>query len=145
MRMVVVLPAPLSPRSAKMEPFGISRSSPARAFFLPNCLDRPRISIAGSMRAFLRSWRLKGCGERKRPLFGSRFITARGFPVGSRQFFVHELADLFRRQGTGGCFAERLADAAAHNFPALAGTGQRGARRDFHAPAALGRHDAAAF
>src|SRR5438876_5820146 len=94
-----------------MEPLGTSRSNPATAFFLPKCLDNPRTSIAGSMRAFLRSWRIKGSG----PLFA-----AIGFAIGPGQFFFHQLSDLFRRQGTGSCLAERFAATSAHNLPALA-------------------------
>src|SRR5437879_3866995 len=134
--MVVVLPAPLSPRSAKMDPLGTSRSRPATAFFLPKCLDKPRISITGSMRAFLRRWRIKGSG----PSFA-----AIGFAIGPGQFFFHKVADLFRRQGAGSCFAEGFADTSAHDLPALASAGVRRFRRDLHASAALRCHDATAL
>src|SRR6266404_2636790 len=107
MRMVVVLPAPLSPRRAKMEPLGTSRSSPASALFLPKCLDNPRILIAGSMRAFLRRCQIR----RLDPSFG-----AIRFAIGSGQFFFHEFADFVWREGAGSRLAESLANAAAHDL-----------------------------
>src|SRR5262249_48297942 len=110
MRMVVVLPAPLSPSRAKIDPPGTWRPSAATAVFLPKCLHSPRISIAGSMRAFLRSCEIGGSA----PLFG-----ARQFAIGPGELLVHQFADLFGRQGTGRRLPQRLADAAAHDLPPL--------------------------
>src|SRR5437867_8811187 len=101
--MVVVLPAPLSPRRAKMDPRGTSRLSRATAFFVPKCLDSSRISIAGSMRRFLPRCRLD-------ILLRTAFFGAIRFAVGPGEFFVDELADLFGRQGAGSGLTERRAD-----------------------------------
>ena len=48
MRTVVVLPAPLGPRTPSTVPFGTSRSMPSSARTFPNDLTRPLTEIAGS-------------------------------------------------------------------------------------------------
>src|SRR5437867_3940597 len=93
MRMVVVLPAPLSPRRAKIDPLGTRRSSPATAFFLPKCLARLRISMAGSMIAFLRRGQIK--------VWGFFLRRARRFAVDPGQFVFYQLVNFFPRQGAG--------------------------------------------
>ena len=45
---VVVLPAPLGPRTPYTEPVGTARSTPSTARFEPNCLTSPRASMASS-------------------------------------------------------------------------------------------------
>ena len=45
--MVVVLPAPLGPRTPYTDPVGTARSTPSTARVVPNALTRPDVSTAG--------------------------------------------------------------------------------------------------
>src|SRR5438067_2439120 len=139
MRIVVVLPAPLSPRRAKMAPSGTVRLSRNTALLPWKLLHSPWILMIGSMHL----------SPEVGPASAGHLVPSPNrspfaeMPIHVRQFLVDQLANVVCGQGTGYRFAQRLPDPSPNDLLALSPADAGRFQRDLHASAALGRDDAA--
>src|SRR5262245_22392845 len=117
MRMVVVLPAPLSPRRAKMEPRGTLRLSQLTAILPPKRLASPRISMTEFMTDHSR--REEPRSARLKSLRRGTALAAIDRAIDARQLLFHERPDLVRLQGTGDGLAQRQLNALPDDFLSL--------------------------
>src|SRR5262249_35917458 len=124
MRMVVDLPAPFSPRRAKIEPGGTSRETPLRTLLPPKLLLTLLSSRAGPISAFLLG--PAGTGAVVEDVIDERF-------------------DVARRHAAAQDFVEGKAEMFAGDLDAFLAARIGGAGSDFHSFAAARFDDALAF
>src|SRR5689334_2595784 len=137
MRMVVDLPAPLSPSKAKMAPRGTARLMRLTTILPPKHLVSPCVAMMVSIAVVL----LRPSDDvRNSYFFGARrpgvLFSLAPLSIDSANFILDEPANFVWRQTTGDRLAQRLTDALADDVTPPRLTDLERVRRHFHASAA---------